>query len=179
MTVSVPSILTDRLELVSLSPSFIEALLAGRRLEAARILGSPLPEEWPGDILFMLQRRLQQLRADPSEQPWLARAMIRRTPPDGTVVGTLGFHARPDRRGVVEVGYGVLAPFRRQGYAEEAVRALFDWATREHAVRRFRASVGPSNQPSLALVRKLEFVQTGDQWDEIDGRELVFELERE
>ena len=55
---------------------------------------------------------------------------------------------------------------------------MFDWASHEHAVRWFIASVSPTNEPSLSLVRKLGFVQTGTQWDEIDGQELVFELVR-
>jgi len=36
--------------------------------------------------------------------------------------------------------------------------------------------VSPDNEPSLNLVRKLGFAQTGSQIDEIDGLELVFEL---
>lgn len=31
--------------------------------------------------------------------------------------------------------------------------------------------------PSLVLISKLGFVQTGVQWDERDGEELVFEVE--
>ncbi len=157
-----------------MSPAFIEALLSGDRARAEESLGAPVPPEWPEDIGHMLTLRLQQMRADPSEQEWLARAMVLRS--DGrTVVGNIGFHARPDGRGMVEVGYTVLPEHRRRGYAEEAVRALFDWARRTHGIRIFRASVGPANEPSLALVRKLGFVQTGVQWDEIDGEELVFE----
>ena len=56
--------------------------------------------------------------------------------------------------------------------------ALLDWAQSEHEIRHFIASVAPANAPSLAIVRKLGFVQTGDQWDEEDGLELVFELTR-
>ena len=52
----------------------------------------------------------------------------------------------------------------------------FDWAAAQ-GVHRFRASVGPWNQPSLNLVRKLGFVQTGTQMDEVDGEELVFETD--
>jgi len=170
-------IASERLRLVSMSPAFIEALLRGHHSRAAEIMGVEVPPEWPGDLTHMLRLRFDQIRADPSEQQWLARAMVLRE--DGrTVVGNLGFHGKPDRRGMVEVGYTVRPQFRRQGFAEEAVRALFDWASRTHGIRRFRASVSPTDEPSLSLVRKLGFVQTGEQWDEIDGRELVFELER-
>jgi RimJ/RimL family protein N-acetyltransferase len=171
------AILSERLRLVPMSASFIEALLRGHHSRAAEIMGVDMPPEWPGDLTHMLRLRLDQIRTDPSELQWLARAMVLRE--DGrTVVGNLGFHGKPDRRRMVEVGYTVRSQFRRRGFAEEAVRALFDWANRAHGITLFRASVSPINEPSLSLVRKLGFVQTGEQWDEIDGRELVFELER-
>lgn len=48
-------------------------------------------------------------------------------------------------------------------------------AADEPAVRTVRATIGPDNLPSLALVRELGFVHVGEQWDDEDGRELVFE----
>jgi RimJ/RimL family protein N-acetyltransferase len=71
----------------------------------------------------------------------------------------------------VEPGY------RRRGIATEVVRALFDWAVRDHGVCRFRASVSPNNVPSLAIIRGFGFRQVGVQIDDIDGKELVFELD--
>ena len=53
-----------------------------------------------------------------------------------------------------------------------------DLAEERAAIRRFVLSVGPQNEPSLAIVRKLGFTQTGEHMDEEDGRELVFELTR-
>jgi RimJ/RimL family protein N-acetyltransferase len=99
------------------------------------------------------------------------------------MIGHAGFHGPPGVNGrkdpeALEVGYTVFPPFRRQGYATEAVTALMDWAQGEKGIRRFIASVSPDNEPSLAMVRKLGFVQTGEQWDEEDGLELVFDLER-
>ncbi len=97
--------------------------------------------------------------------------------PERRLIGHIGFHDPPGPEGKVEVGYTVWPEHRRQGYAQEAVEALFDWAEREHGIHRFVASVGPWNEPSLGLVRKLGFVQTGVQMDEYDGLELVFELD--
>ncbi len=69
------------------------------------------------------------------------------------------------------------AAHRRQGVATEVVRALLDWAATEHGVQRFRASVSPDNVPSLATIRKFGFHQVGVQIDDIDGEELVFDLD--
>ena len=64
------SIRTERLELVSMSPAFIEALLAGRRSEAETIAGLTLPGGWPDphDERF-LRLRLRQMGEDERVQP--------------------------------------------------------------------------------------------------------------
>jgi len=91
------------------------------------------------------------------------------------VIGSIGFHGAPDEQGRLEVGYRIEPAYRRKGYTREAVRALFDWAATEHGIHRFLASIRPDNEPSLALARGLGFERIGEQMDEIDGLEYVFE----
>lgn len=171
---TIPPITSTRLDLVPMSPEFLTAVLEGERERASALLGCPLPEGWPGDAGPLLRMRLEQMRRDPAAAPWLLRALVLREP-QRAMVGRINFHGPPSPDGWVEIGYTTHPEHRRRGYAEEATRALFDWAAREHGVRRVRASVSPTNEPSLALVRKLGLVQTGTQWDEEDGEELVFE----
>ena len=159
-----------------MSPEFMRASLAGEVTLASQIIGALLPDGWPGRTGRTMRYRLAQLAADPSELPWLLRAMVLHEP-ERRVIGHVGFHAPPSARRTVEVGYTVEEAYRRQGYAAEAIRALFDWAEREHGIHHFIASVGPWNVASLAVVRKLGFIQTGSQLDEEDGEELVFELQ--
>lgn len=168
-----------------MSPAFVDALLGGRRAEAAERLGAELPDDWPDrhDSGF-LRLRLDQMRQDPSKEPWLVRALVLEEDGERRMIGHAGFHGPPGVNGprrpeAVEVGFTVFPPFRRRGFASETVAALLDWARTEQGIRHFVASVAPDNEPSLAIVRKLGFVQTGDQWDEEDGLELVFELERD
>jgi RimJ/RimL family protein N-acetyltransferase len=181
--VQVPSIRSDRLELVSMSPAFLELLLEGLHEDAAGSLGADIPKGWPGrhDAGF-LRLRLDQMRRDPESEEWLVRALV--LPDEGrTMIGHAGFHGKPGVNGpqqadAVELGYTVFPVYRGRGYATEAAVALMRWAQRERGITHFVASVAPDNNPSLAIVRKLGFVQTGEQWDEEDGLELVFELER-
>ena len=93
------------------------------------------------------------------------------------VVGSIGFHGPPDAQGRLEVGYSVDPPFRRRGYASESVKALFDWAHREHGITRFVASISPDNAASLNLTAAYGFSKVGEQMDEIDGLEYVFETQ--
>jgi ribosomal-protein-alanine N-acetyltransferase len=166
-------IVSDRLELPLLSEHQLARLAAGSADEVATELNAQLTREWADEVRRIAGYRLRQVRELPGDAPWLLRPMLLR---DGRVaVGHINFHGPPDAEGVPEIGYTVLPAYRRRGYASEAVRALFDWAMSEHGVRRFRASVSPTNQASLGLIAKLGFTRVGDQWDEEDGLELVFE----
>jgi [ribosomal protein S5]-alanine N-acetyltransferase len=174
-------IASERLELVSMSPGFIDAVLEGRRDEAESLAGIALPDGWPDahDRRF-LAFRLRQLREQPELEPWFVYGVV--LPEDGRpMIGHAGFHGPPGVNAVkaddaVEVGYSIFEPYRRRGYATEVVRALIEWAAREHAIARFIASISPDNAPSLALVRRLGFREVGAHWDEEDGEELEFEL---
>ena len=158
-----------------MSLEFMRACLDGDLSLASELIQTALPSGWPGDAARTMRRRVRQLEADPTEQPWLLRAMVLRGPAS-KLVGRIGFHAPPDARGALEIGYAVERAYRRRGYATEATRAMLGWATAEHGIRHFVASVGPTNVASLALVSAFGFVQTGSQWDDEDGEELVFEL---
>jgi ribosomal-protein-alanine N-acetyltransferase len=177
----VDAIVSDRIELVSMSPDFIDALLGERRAEAESLGGFGLPDGWPDrhDAGF-LALRLRQLRERPELQQWFVYAVVL---PEGErpMIGHTGFHGPPGINArktadAVEVGYRIFEPHRRQGYATEAVRTLIGWASREHGIDRFIASINPDNEPSLAIVRRLGFEQVGHHWDDEDGEEVEFEL---
>jgi RimJ/RimL family protein N-acetyltransferase len=176
----VPTIRTPRLDLVSMTPEFMDAVLGDRLAEAQEELGAALPAD-PIDpaVERFLGRRIEQLRKDPDVQKWLARAMVRR---EGgrEMIGNVGFHGAPGVNSAsapdaLEIGYGVRLEHRREGYATEAVEGLIGWA-RSEGIHHFVASVAPDNVPSLAIIRKLGFVRTGEHIDPEDGLEHVFEL---
>jgi RimJ/RimL family protein N-acetyltransferase len=164
-------IATERLHLVSLSPTLMRCIEQGEREQIERHLDARVPDGWTETIPAKL--RLEQLAADASEEPWLVRAMVLRA--DRRVGGSVGFHAPPDPDGRVELGYDVVAADRRRGYAREGVRGLVAWAVATGRARTCVASISPDNAPSLSLVHSLGFRHVGEQIDDIDGLELVFE----
>ena len=172
-----PPIRAERLDLVTITPEAMVAMRVADFGAASHALGYPIPWDWRSMSWEWFHHRLGEYADDPSSLPWSARALVRRRPRP-VIVGDAGFHGAPDLRGVAEIGYEVNPDHRRKGYAREAAEALIIWAAREHGVQRFRASVGPWNKPSLGLVRGLGFKRVGVQIDEVDGKELVFELER-
>src|SRR3954467_13297367 len=159
------------MQLVPLTPPLLRAVASGDLAEVERQLNAPIGAGWEEGV--PAEYRLEQLAADPGEQPWLVRAVVLRAP--RRVVGNVGFHGPPDDKGRVEIGYGTVPSERRKGYAREAIAGLTDWAFATGDARVCVASVSPRNAPSPALVCSLGFGRTGEQIDDIEGLELVFE----
>ncbi len=87
----VPTIHTERLDLVSISPEWTEALLQGRRDEAARLGGFGIPDGWPDEQATRRHRiQQQEMRENANRQEWLARAIGQRS--SGELIGRTGFH---------------------------------------------------------------------------------------
>lgn len=173
-----PPIVTPRLDLVAMTPAFLEASLAADLAGASELLGAALPPEWP-DPPGLFRMRLAQLRADPATQPWLTRALVLRD--EVRMIGYAGFHTRPGEPYLeewapagVELGYTVFARDRRRGFAREAVAALIAWAEHEHGVRRFVASIAPGNVASRALAARFGFLRVGTTLDDQGGPEDVY-----
>ena len=123
--------------------------------------------------IWLWRLRIDQIAVDPPSAGWIARAAV--DEPGGMVVGYAGFHGPPDPDGMVEVGYAVDPAYRRQGYAVAMLGELLARAAREPGVKVVRASISPDNAGSLATVAHYGFAPHGDQWDEEDGLELIFE----
>jgi len=164
-----------RVRIVHLDQAALTALAAGD-LEAANAW-SPVPltpafvdPEWRGTW----RRRAEQVAVTPADLDWVTGVIWdedRRL-----AVGRAGFHAAPDEQGTVEVGYAVDAEHRRRGYARAALACMVERARADPRVTRVLASVAPGNAVSHALVAQAGFVRIGEQWDDEDGLEWVFEL---
>jgi [ribosomal protein S5]-alanine N-acetyltransferase len=174
----IETIRSRRLVLTSLGIPLLETLLRGDRDAAGKVLDCRIPADLTLDDM-PLERRLKQLRADASEEPWLVRAMIDRA--SRTMIGHIGFHTppRPDYLAEIaadgiELGYTVHAAHRRKGYATEAALALMHWAYAEHGQRCFVLSISPTNVASNAMAKSLGFTRCAEHMDEEDGLEIIF-----
>ncbi|MGI8888139.1 MAG: GNAT family N-acetyltransferase [Nocardioidaceae bacterium] len=121
------------------------------------------------------QRRSRQVDSDPTVTGWITDAIF--DAGRQVAVGRAGYHGPPDSVGMVEVGYAVDPTYRRQGYARAALVALLDRAQREPSVRTVRATIRPDNLASSLLVSQYGFIAVGEQWDDEDGLETIFEVD--
>jgi len=153
----------------------LAALRDGDQAAASTLAGVQFPSFFLADKeIWLWQLRLSDIAKNPEAARWIVRAAV--DDPGGFVVGHAGFHGPPDENGMVEVGYTVVPEYRRRGYARAMLAALLRRAADEPQVRTVRASISPGNAASLATIAGFGFEPAGEQWDEEDGLELLFEV---
>jgi RimJ/RimL family protein N-acetyltransferase len=146
---------TQRLRLLALTLEQLRICLqVPERLEQQ--LGFPIS---PGLVTEPVRRALN-LKVDrmshvaPEVHPWHTYwLLVIAAEPRG--VGLIGFKGEPDRRGEVEIGYGIVPSQRNRGYTTEATRALIAWAFRDAACS---SIVADSRRGNLASNRVLSKV---------------------
>ncbi len=74
-------------------------------------------------------------------------------------IGQVGYHK--DHRGNTILGYYIGQPFWGRGFMTEACRAVVDWFFAESREDRIQSGVFHFNKPSLAIQKKLGFVEIG------------------
>jgi RimJ/RimL family protein N-acetyltransferase len=136
------------IELRQVTPEVARAVLAGDDL--------PFPHaaDWPHADTFDALRPLAEHPEHTGPGTFLVLL-------DGVVIGDCGWFGPPDDTGEVEIGYGVARSVRGRGVAAEAVAQLLTWVASQGATR-VRAEVLPGNEPSLRLLHRLGFEQTGE-----------------
>jgi RimJ/RimL family protein N-acetyltransferase len=169
---------TERLDLHTVLPAEYALLAVDRadpRLWVDRGFTNPMGHfvDDPGPLPY----RIPRIEADPAAAPFLLRMAVLRDV--GIVIGSAGFHDRVDADGMIEIGLGIVEAFRLQGFAQEVLHGMWSWVITTPGVRTLRYTVASSNAPSQAIIRKLGFPLVGEQVDEVDGPEDIFELDVE
>ena len=79
----------------------------------------------------------------------------------GAVIGDCGTHGPADEAGCIEIGYGLAAPSRGQGYGSEAVLAITEWLLSQPEVSLVQAHTLTSNAASRRVLEKAGFRYLG------------------
>ncbi|MFI8076235.1 GNAT family N-acetyltransferase [Streptomyces sp. NPDC086033] len=85
----------------------------------------------------------------------------------GNIVGAVGSHHADPRAGWFEYGVTMGADHRRKGYAAEAVVMLLRFMFAERRFHKCGARIFADNEASLALHRRLGFVEEGRLRDQV------------
>jgi RimJ/RimL family protein N-acetyltransferase len=167
--------MSPNVRIVHISQPTHAAIAAGDLEEANRLSPVPLrPIFVTESYRSTFGIRAEQLLRNPDAEPWVTGILWDEDL--GVAVGKAGFHGPPDENGMVEVGYEVDPEYRRRGYARAAFQAMLDRAVADPSVTVLRATISPDNEPSLNLVASFGLLRNGEQWDEEDGLEWIFEI---
>lgn len=164
-----------RVRIIHLTGPAFDALAAGDQAAAEAVSPVPLSAYLASPERRSTWRmRSRQAAADPSTAAWVTGVIWDED--RELAVGGAGFHGPPDEAGMVEIGYGVDPAQRRRGYARAALEVLLARAAAEPGVRTVRVTISPDNEPSRALALQYGFVEVGEQMDEEDGLEIIYEV---
>ena len=169
------ALLTKRLELHHISGANLITLFDNRDDEPIlKNAGFTNPHRVLVDFQGPLHWRVPQVKADPSCNKWFVRQIVLKQSRE--IIGSTSFHGVPDENGMVEIGLGIEREFHNQGFAKEALMAMWSWAIDQPDVKSFRYTVSPDNAPSIKVIEYFGFPFTGVQIDEEDGPENVYEI---
>jgi len=126
------------------------------------------------DFQGPLAWRVPQVKENPEVNKWFVRWAVLRSTQE--VIGSSSFHGAPDINGMMEIGLGVEAAFQGQGFGREILQGMWGWVVTEPGVNTLRYTVSPTNTASIALINLLGFDYMGEQLDEVDGPESIYEM---
>lgn len=121
--------------------------------------------------------RVPQVKVDPSLNRWFVRWIVLRSTSE--IIGSTSFHGAPDDVGMIEIGLGIQESFRNMGFAKEALLGMWRWALKDSEVKVLRYTVSVENAPSIRVVESFGFHYQGEQIDEEDGPESIYEMSRD
>ena len=170
-----PALVSERLELHHISAEGIVELFEEKsdvRAIAGRNFTNPHKNliENSGPLAW----RVPQVKADPSRNKWFVRFIVLKEHRE--VIGSISFHGAPDSKGMIEIGLGIEPAFQGMGYAKESLQAMWLWAVGFPEVKTLRYTVSPDNLPSIAVINYFGFDHKGQQMDDIDGPEDIYEM---
>ena len=170
-----PLIATDRLELHHIPTDGLISLFEDKN-DLLAIAGRPITN--PHKVLVAdegpLAWRVPQVKQDPSTNKWFVRFITLKSTSE--IIGSTSFHGVPDGDGMMEIGIGIEKKFWGSGYATEALLGMWRWVCGEEGVKVLRYTVSPSNIASVAIIKKFDFAHIGQQIDEEDGPEDIYEM---
>jgi [ribosomal protein S5]-alanine N-acetyltransferase len=88
---------------------------------------------------------------------------------NGQLIGTICLWNYMPEKASIEVGYEMLPPYQGQGYMNEAMETIIDWAFAQLSVKKIEAFTHPENKASEKLLLRNGFVYHPGLYNEEEG----------
>ena len=121
-----------------------------------------------------IKYRAPRITANPELAKYLLRVAVLKS--EQIIIASAGFHDGPDINGMIEIGFGVDKAWQGKGYGQELLHGMWGWVVNTPEVKTLRYTVSPDNLISQHIIKKLGFNLVGEQIDEEDGLEEIYEM---
>jgi RimJ/RimL family protein N-acetyltransferase len=161
-------LITDRTILIPVDTEIMNALSGGVPVQLS---GYEPHKEWPEDDLkeaFPVFEELVKKNGKDGFNLWL---IIEKE--SNLILGSAGYMGRPNNKGNIEIGFGIIPVRRKKGFCSESVKALLKWGLSHDDVNGIIARCDKSNIASRKTILKLGFEYLHEK-DDL----LVWKLER-
>ena len=165
---------TENLQLIACEASHFEAFLRDKK-ELEPILSVSVPDSWP---VFpdSIPQGYNFFKANLDSVGWMTYLFIHAK--DRMLIGEGGYKGKPDKGGMVEIGYAIVPEYRRRGLAYEAAKAFTTRAFSYPEVKFVQAHTLKDGTASMRVLEKLGMKLVGTAHDPDEGEVLQWTVER-
>jgi len=166
---------TENLQLIACEAIHFEAFLRDKK-ELGSLLNVSVPDSWPVFPDSMPQG-YGFLKSDPDSVGWMTYIFVHTH--DRMLIGEGGYKGKPDKEGMVEIGYAIVPEYRRRGLAYEAAKAFTDRAFSQPEVKFVQAHTLKDGTASMRVLKKLGMKLVGTAQDPDEGEVLQWRVEKQ
>lgn len=120
-------------------------------------------EEMEGEILEIFEGQVEIVKNNNNyiwHTFWLFKMKN-----ESKFIGSACFKGEPSKNGDVEIGYGINKNYENRGYTTEAVKAMCEWALKQHHVTKVIAETEKDNFASHKILEKCNMKQYKETTD--------------
>ena len=109
-------------------------------------------------------------------EPRLQHRWVIRRKSDNRKIGTCGFHCWDTQNGKVDVGYDLKKEFWGNGYMQEAMKEIIEFAKLKMQVKEISACIYLENEKSIRLVKGFGFTPSSSHTEVFRGEEYMHNI---
>ncbi|GAB6180384.1 GNAT family protein [Desulfotomaculum defluvii] len=148
---------TDRLVIIPITFEITSSLLTGSFKEIEK-LGINTDGSWPTedtmDILPIINKSLEVEKIPSGFETWM---IVRKD--NMKIIGDIGFYGKPNEKGEVEVGFGLVEHERGRGFGFETLIAIKNWLFNQENVKVVKARCLINNTASKRILEKADMIE--------------------
>jgi len=153
----IDKLVTDRLLLIPYTIKICQSILNDDFTDLYDA-GLKKGKGWPDhDVLETLPKIVVNLAAVENPTGFESWMIIKNNTKE--IIGDAGFKGFNPIDNSIDIGYGIIQEERKKGYAEEASKALIEWAFSTGIVKEISAKCATDNLGSIHLLKKMGFSQ--------------------